>query len=343
MHRLLARQLKKHLGNVNLENGNFFYGFSNIDDSIELDFASFIASIDQAYKEFEDDRALLEHSSELSSNELKDSLTRVREMKEQMLIQDKMASLGALSAGIAHEIKNPLNFVNNFASLSKELLEELSSIELSMDSNAKSVFADLVKLLSDNLDKVVHHGQRADNIVRGMLLHSRGKSGEKQSTNLNSLLDEFLNLSYHGMRAKDGSFNIELVTQYAESLPLLDIVPQDISRVFVNLFNNSFYATLKKSSFIDFSSFKPFIRVSTKLEGSFVVVEVEDNGIGIPADIKSNIFNPFFTTKAPNEGTGLGLSITYEIIVDEHGGSIGFNSEEGNGTCFIIKLPLGTI
>ena len=340
MHRLLARQLKKHFGNINLKNGSFLYGSSNNDEAIEIDFTSFIESIDQAYQEFDDDRALLEHSSDLSSNELKESLARVREMKEQMLIQDKMASLGALSAGIAHEIKNPLNFVNNFASLSKELLEELSDIQPTLNSKINSEFSDLINLLNENLDKVVYHGERADNIVRGMLLHSRGKSGEKQSTNLNSLLDEFLKLSYHGMRAKDGAFNIDIITQYSESLPLLNIVPQDISRVFVNLFNNSFYATMKKASIPDFNHFKPFIRVATKIDGAFAVVEVEDNGIGIPADIKPNIFNPFFTTKAPNEGTGLGLSITYEIIVDGHRGSISFNSEESKGTCFKIKLPL---
>ena len=221
MHRLLARQLKKHFGNINLKNGSFLYGSSNNDEAIEIDFTSFIESIDQAYQEFDDDRALLEHSSDLSSNELKESLARVREMKEQMLIQDKMASLGALSAGIAHEIKNPLNFVNNFASLSKELLEELSDIQPTLNSKINSEFSDLMNLLNENLDKVVYHGERADNIVRGMLLHSRGKSGEKQSTNLNSLLDEFLNLSYHGMRAKDGAFNIDIVKQYSESLPLL--------------------------------------------------------------------------------------------------------------------------
>ena len=326
MHRLLSRQSKKYLGSS--------------ENSPQL--VDFIKSINEAYIAFEDDRSLLEHSSEVSSNELKDSLEQVKEMKEQMLIQDKMASLGGLAAGIAHEIKNPLNFVNNFADLSIQLLEELVELVPKHEDQANQEINEVIGLLNDNLSKIVFHGKRADSIVKGMLLHSRGKSGEKTMTNLNEVLDEYLNLSYHGMRAKDGSFNIDLSTDFNSSIPQILMVPQDISRVFVNLFNNAFQATFKKSSTID-SQYKPFIKVTSDIDKLMAIITIEDNGIGIPSSIKNNIFNPFFTTKDPNEGTGLGLSITYEIVVEGHDGTIDFESKEGLGTKFIVKLPLETV
>jgi len=326
MHRLLARQLKKHIGSS--------------EDVPQL--VDFVKSVNDAYIAFEDDRTLLEHSSEVSSNELQNSLEKVKEMKEQMLIQDKMASLGGLAAGIAHEIKNPLNFVNNFADLSVQLLDELVDLVSNPEEQKKDELKEVIDLLNDNLSKIVFHGKRADSIVKGMLLHSRGKSGEKTLTNLNELLDEYLNLSYHGMRAKDGSFNIELLTDFNNSIPQILMVQQDMSRVFVNLFNNSFQATQKKSSIID-SQYKPYIKVKSDFTNSMAIVTIEDNGIGIPSSISNNIFNPFFTTKDPNEGTGLGLSITYEIVVEGHEGTINFESKEGLGTKFIVKLPLETV
>jgi len=326
MHRLLARQLKKHIGSS--------------EDVPQL--VDFVKSVNDAYIAFEDDRTLLEHSSEVSSNELQNSLEKVKEMKEQMLIQDKMASLGGLAAGIAHEIKNPLNFVNNFADLSVQLLDELVDLVSNPEEQKNDELKEVIDLLNDNLSKIVFHGKRADSIVKGMLLHSRGKSGEKTLTNLNEILDEYLNLSYHGMRAKDGSFNIELLTDFNSSIPQILMVQQDISRVFVNLFNNSFQATQKKSSIKD-SQYKPYIKVKSDFTNSMAIVTIEDNGIGIPSSISNNIFNPFFTTKDPNEGTGLGLSITYEIVVEGHGGSINFESKEGLGTKFIVKLPLETV
>lgn len=326
MHRLLARQLKKHIGSS--------------EDVPQL--VDFVKSVNDAYIAFEDDRTLLEHSSEVSSNELQNSLEKVKEMKEQMLIQDKMASLGGLAAGIAHEIKNPLNFVNNFADLSVQLLDELVDLVSNPEEQKKDELKEVIDLLNDNLSKIVFHGKRADSIVKGMLLHSRGKSGEKTLTNLNELLDEYLNLSYHGMRAKDGSFNIELLTDFNNSIPQILMVQQDMSRVFVNLFNNSFQATQKKSSIID-SHYKPYIKVKSDFTNSMAIVTIEDNGIGIPSSISNNIFNPFFTTKDPNEGTGLGLSITYEIVVEGHEGTINFESKEGLGTKFIVKLPLETV
>ena len=326
MHRLLARQLKKHIGSS--------------EDVPQL--ADFIKSVNDAYIAYEGDRSLLEHSSEVSSNELKSSLEKVKEMKEQMLIQDKMASLGGLAAGIAHEIKNPLNFVNNFADLSVQLLNELVDLVSTPEEQKNDELKEVIDLLNDNLAKIVFHGKRADSIVKGMLLHSRGKSGEKTLTNLNEILDEYLNLSYHGMRAKDGSFNIELLTDFNSSMPQVLMVQQDMSRVFVNLFNNAFQATLKKSSIID-SQYKPYIKVKSDFINSMAIVTIEDNGIGIPSSISNNIFNPFFTTKDPNEGTGLGLSITYEIVVEGHDGTINFESEEGLGTKFIVKLPLETV
>ena len=235
MHRLLARQLKKHIGSS--------------EDVPQL--VDFVKSVNDAYIAFEDDRTLLEHSSEVSSNELQNSLEKVKEMKEQMLIQDKMASLGGLAAGIAHEIKNPLNFVNNFADLSVQLLDELVDLVSNPEEQKNDELKEVIDLLNDNHSKIVFHGKRADSIVKGMLLHSRGKSGEKTLTNLNEILDEYLNLSYHGMRAKDGSFNIELLTDFNSSIPQILMVQQDISRVFVNLFNNSFQATQKKSAIKD--------------------------------------------------------------------------------------------
>jgi signal transduction histidine kinase/ligand-binding sensor domain-containing protein len=255
--------------------------------------------------------------------------------QEKLITQEKLASLGALTAGIAHEIKNPLNFVNNFSEVGRELLDEIIT-ELK-NNNTKEAM-ELFKDLNTTLEKINLHGKRADSIVKGMLLHSRGTSGEKALTNINELLDQFVVLAYHGLRAQDKEFNLSIEKEYDESIGKINIIPQDISRVFLNLVNNASYAAYerKKSSKDDFL---PAIKVSTKNLIDKVEIRIRDNGKGIPANVKDKIFNPFFTTKPTGDGTGLGLSLSYDIIVKQHYGEIKFESEEGKYTEFIIILP----
>ena len=247
-----------------------------------------------------------------------------------------MASLGELTAGIAHEIKNPLNFVNNFSDISRELLDEIKT-EL-QNKNEKDV-AELIENLKQNLDKINQHGKRADSIVKGMLLHSRGSSGEKALTDINDLLDQYVNLAYHGMRAQNKEFNITIEKDYDRTLEKINVVPQDISRVFLNIINNSCYAAYekkKKSSNINFS---PTIKVSTKNLDNKVEIRIDDNGNGIPKNILNKIFQPFFTTKPTGEGTGLGLSLSYDIVTKVHNGELKVETKEGEGSQFIILLP----
>jgi two-component system NtrC family sensor kinase len=260
------------------------------------------------------------------------------------LIQaEKMASLGQLTAGIAHEIKNPLNFVNNFASLSVELLEELretTAPALAVLDEAKRADADeTIDLLSGNLEKIAEHGKRADNIVKSMLEHSRGVSGERREVDLNGVIEEALNLAYHGARAQDQSFNITLERDYAEGVKPISLAPQEITRVFLNLFGNGFYAANKRARENGDGSFRPSLTVATRDVGDAVEVRVRDNGTGIPPEIKDKLFQPFFTTKPTGEGTGLGLSISYDIITQQHGGTITVESEQGSFTEFTIRLP----
>jgi signal transduction histidine kinase len=240
------------------------------------------------------------------------------------LIQaEKMASLGQLTAGIAHEIKNPLNFVNNFAGLSVELLDELkenaASAISSLDDDKRAEIDETVEMLTGNLEKIAEHGRRADNIVKSMLEHSRGTSGERRSVDLNGLIEEALNLAYHGGRAQDQSFNITLERDYAAGLDPIEIVPQDITRVCLNLFDNGFYAATKHQKEGGDPNFKPTLRASTRDLGDVVEVRIRDNGTGIPLEIKDKLFQPFFTTKPTGEGTGLGLSISYDIVTQQHG------------------------
>jgi PAS domain S-box-containing protein len=255
----------------------------------------------------------------------------------------KMAALGQLTAGIAHEIKNPLNFVNNFASLSTELLDELKEVAEpvmdALDDKRRAELDETMVMLSGNLDKIVEHGQRADNIVKSMLEHSRGVSGERREVDLNGVIEEALNLAYHGARAQDQGFNITLERDYEPTLKPIELAPQEMTRVFLNLFGNGFYATNKRARDNGDGSFRPVLAVRTRDAGDAVEVRVRDNGTGIPPDIKDKLFQPFFTTKPTGEGTGLGLSISYDIVTQQHGGTITVESEEGLYTEFTLHLP----
>ena len=256
-----------------------------------------------------------------------------------------MASLGELTAGIAHEIQNPLNFVNNFSEVNQEILEELKAESKKAKAEKdEQLEIDLINDLIENEQKINHHGKRADAIVKGMLQHSRASSGQKEPVDVNVLTDEYLRLAYHGLRAKDKSFNSELVTHFDEKLPMVHMIPQDIGRVLINLFNNAFYATQQKQKTAG-PGYKPTVELSTylvtsPLGGRGLEIRVKDNGSGIPEHIKDKIMQPFFTTKPTGEGTGLGLSMSYDIIVKGHGGSIDVDTKENECTQFTIKLPI---
>jgi signal transduction histidine kinase len=256
-----------------------------------------------------------------------------------------MASLGQLTAGIAHEIKNPLNFVNNFASLSVGLLDELNETAApafaSLDERRRREVDEVSDMLIGNLQRIVEHGKRADNIVKSMLAHSRSGSGNLESVDLNALVDDSLNLAYHGARAQDQNFNITINRAYGETIAPIALVPQDMTRVFLNLFSNAFYAANKRRRETNDGEFKPTLTVTTRDVGKDVEVRVRDNGSGIPAAIRDKLFQPFFSTKPTGEGTGLGLSISYEIVTKEHRGSIEVASVVGEFTEFTIYLPRG--
>jgi len=260
------------------------------------------------------------------------------------LIQaEKMASLGQLTAGIAHEIKNPLNFVNNFATLSVELLDELKETTAlavaALGDDKRAEVDETMVMLTGNLEKIAEHGKRADNIVKSMLEHSRGVTGERREVDLNSLIDEALNLAYHGARAQDQGFNITLEHDHAPMLKPIELAPQEMTRVFLNLFGNGFYAANKRMRENGDGAFRPILAVATRDLGDAVEVRVRDNGTGIPAEIKDKLFQPFFTTKPTGEGTGLGLSISYDIVTQQHGGTIEVDSRVGEYTEFTIRLP----
>jgi signal transduction histidine kinase len=247
-----------------------------------------------------------------------------------------MASLGELTAGIAHEIQNPLNFVNNFSDVSNELLEEMK------DELAKGNIEDAIVIAEDvkqNLEKINHHGKRADAIVKGMLQHSRTSSGQKEPTDINALADEYLRLAYHGLRAKDKSFNTTTKTEFDNSIGKINIVSQDIGRVILNLINNAFYAVSEKQK-QNLNGYEPTVKVSTTKQNGKVEIKVSDNGNGIPQKILDKIFQPFFTTKPTGQGTGLGLSLAYDIVTKGHNGELKVETKEGEGTEFIIELPI---
>ncbi len=268
------------------------------------------------------------------------TLSDLKSTQNQLVQSAKMASLGELTAGIAHEIQNPLNFVNNFSEVNEEMLEELKAeSEKPKAERDEQLEMELLNSVIDNEKKIRHHGKRADFIVKGMLEHSRTSTGERQPTNINVLADEFLKLSYHGLRAKDKDFNAELLTHFDTSIPRMNIVQQDIGRVLINLFSNAFYTVNEKAKTAG-TGYKPTVEVSTAQQNGSILISVKDNGTGIPDNIREKIMQPFFTTKPTGEGTGLGLSLSYDIVVKGHNGTLDIISKEGEGAEFIVKLPL---
>jgi signal transduction histidine kinase len=312
-------------------------------DELEL-VKSLADAFSTAYARYEDFNKL-----ESANIKIEKTLVDLKQTQAQLVQSEKMASLGELTAGIAHEIQNPLNFVNNFSEVSNELLDEMSEeLDKGELEEAKAIANDV----KQNLEKILHHGKRADGIVKGMLQHSRSSSGVKEPTDINVLCDEYLRLSYHGLRAKDKSFNAKFETHLDPTLLKVNVVPQDIGRVVLNLINNAFYAVNErvKSEKTDVKSvpahvspltshYEPTVTVSTKKLSDKIEIRVKDNGNGIPDSIKEKIFQPFFTTKPTGQGTGLGLSLSYDIV-KAHGGELKVETKEGAESEFIIQLPI---
>ncbi len=266
---------------------------------------------------------------------VEDTLSALEAAQSQLIQSEKMASLGELTAGIAHEIQNPLNFINNFSEINAELLQEMEQeIETGNKDNLRSIAGDVRK----NEEKINHHGKRADSIVKGMLQHSRKSTGQKEATDINALADEYLRLAYHGLRAKDKSFQVKLQTEFDPSAGNINIITQDIGRVLLNLYNNAFFAVTEKKNGHP-AGFEPTVSVSTKRKGEELMISVKDNGPGIPQKIIDKIFQPFFTTKPTGVGTGLGLSMSYDIV-KAHRGELKVNNREGDGAEFVVILPI---
>ncbi|WP_234734757.1 sensor histidine kinase [Tellurirhabdus bombi] len=278
----------------------------------------------------------LEQQVKERTAQLQSSLESLKVTQNQLVQKEKLASLGELTAGIAHEIQNPLNFVNNFSDVTRELFEEMQE-ELRNGSLDEALL--LADDIQQNLQKINHHGQRADSIVKNMLEHSRSSGGEKQLTDLNALVNEYLKLAHHGMRAKSSDVNVKLVTDFASELEPVKVVPQDLGRVLLNLYNNAFYAVLEKQRQAD-PTYTPTVTVTTRKMAQFIEIRVTDNGTGIPEGAKQKIFQPFFTTKPTGQGTGLGLSLSYDIVTKGHGGQLEVETTEGEGTQLVIRLPL---
>ena len=279
-------------------------------------------------------KVLLEQKDKVES-----TLSQLKSTQAKLIQSEKLASLGELTAGIAHEIQNPLNFVNNFSELSVDLAKELKE-EVEKPEIDKELIIDLATDLSQNQEKINHHGKRASSIVKGMLEHSRTSTGAKEMTDINALADEYLRLAYHGLRAKDVSFNSDFELIADENLPKIEIIPQDMGRVLLNLINNAFWAVNERSKKGE-TGFEPKVTLSTQLTAnSQLLIAIKDNGTGMTEDIKSKIFQPFFTTKPTGQGTGLGLSLAYDIVTKGHGGMIECESVEGEETTFTIKLPI---
>jgi len=271
--------------------------------------------------------------------ELITALEHLKTTQTQLVQSEKMASLGELTAGIAHEIQNPLNFVNNFAEVNSELIEELKE-EQEKETPDKELIEEILNDLADNMQKMVHHGKRADSIVKGMLMHSRSGSGEKESVDVNALADEYMRLAYHGLRAKDKSFNAALEKDFQTEVLMARITPQDFGRVLLNIFNNAFYAVMQRKQ-KEGEGYRPTVWLRSTLQNNWVEIRIKDNGTGIPESVRAKIFEPFFTTKPTGQGTGLGLSLSYEIIHAGHNGTLAVESEKGSFTEFIIRIPQG--
>jgi signal transduction histidine kinase len=274
------------------------------------------------------------------TRELSKSLEDLRAAQERLVQTEKLASLGQLTAGIAHEIKNPLNFVTNFSALSAELIEEMKDVlsEIAVENNKRGELDEITRMLKSNLEKIVQHGKRADAIVKNMLRHSREGSGEHRFADINAIVDESLNLAYHGARAEKAGFSIALRRELDPSVGTAHIYPQEITRVLLNLIGNGFYAATKRKEEVG-ADFEPTLSATTKNLGDRIEIRIRDNGTGIPENVRAKVFNPFFTTKPSGEGTGLGLSMSHDIVVKQHGGSIDFESAPGEFTEFRIVLP----
>lgn len=302
-----------------------------------------------AIRKVELEGLVAERTAQLTSQkeELQHTLSELRSTQTQLIHSEKMASLGELTAGIAHEIQNPLNFVNNFSEVSSELLADMKAELL---NGNKDEAVSLANDVEQNLQKILHHGKRADAIVKGMLQHSRASTGKKELTDINALADEYLRLAYHGLRAKDKSFNATIQTDFDEKLPKVEVVPQDIGRVMLNLLTNAFYAVTEKKKKLAQAieekkvggevAYEPKVTITTRQTGNKVEISVRDNGNGIPEESIDKIFQPFFTTKPTGQGTGLGLSMAYEIITKGHQGAINVTTKTGEGTTFTVQLPL---
>jgi signal transduction histidine kinase/ligand-binding sensor domain-containing protein len=301
-------------------------------------FILIVFSIDRFQRKrlLEKERIMAKEIELAQAKEIEKAYHKLKETQTQLIQSEKMASLGELTAGIAHEIQNPLNFVNNFSEVSMELIDEMETEIGKGDLEEAKAIANDIK---QNLEKINYHGKRADGIVKGMLQHSRAGNNVKESTDINALADEYLRLAYHGLRAKDKSFNAELETHFDTNLPKINVIPQDVGRVLLNLFTNAFYATHQKQKTAN-GEYKPCVSVTTTQKNEIVEITVKDNGMGIPDAIKDKIMQPFFTTKPTGEGTGLGLSLSYDIIVKSHRGTITIDSKENEYTIFTIRLPL---
>jgi signal transduction histidine kinase len=283
----------------------------------------------------------LEKKVEQRTSELRQSLNELRTAQDRLVQTEKLASLGQLTAGIAHEIKNPLNFVNNFASLSAELTDELNEVlaPVPLAADLRAEVDELTGLLRDNLGKVVQHGRRADSIVKNMLLHSREGGGEHRLSDINALVEESLNLAYHGARAEKPLFDVTLKSELDPAAGSAEVFPQEISRVLLNLISNGFYAVTKRQMGSGAAGYEPVVIATTRDRGDSIEIRIRDNGTGIADEVKEKMFNPFFTTKPAGEGTGLGLSMSHDIIVKQHGGTIDVTTEPGKFTEFTILLP----
>jgi two-component system, NtrC family, sensor kinase len=272
--------------------------------------------------------------------ELKKSLEDLKSTQSQLIQSEKMASLGELTAGIAHEIQNPLNFVNNFSEVNTELLTELKDGPIRKLSPVdKTEAEEIIENLLQNQEKINFHGNRADSIVKSMLQHSRKSTDQKESIDINALADEYLRLSYHGIRAKDKVFNASLHTDFDATIGEISVIPQEMGRVLLNLYNNAFYAVTEKKKKSG-TEYEPTVTVSTRKIKDKIEIEVKDNGMGIPKQMLDKIYQPFFTTKPSGEGTGLGLSLSFDIITKGHGGTMNVDTKEGEYTRFIIHLPI---
>jgi signal transduction histidine kinase len=282
----------------------------------------------------ETQRIQLEKQVAERTAELKQSLEHLKSTQALLIQSEKMASLGELTAGIAHEIQNPLNFINNFSDVNTELIEDAGhELDKGNIDEVKLVLADI----KENEQKIIHHGKRADTIVKGMLQHSRASSGNKELTDINALADEYLRLAFHGLRAKDKDFNAILKTEFDESIGTIEVAPQDIGRVLLNLYNNAFYAVNEKKKQLN-GTFEPTVEVTTKRVGDKIELSIKDNGTGIPQKVLDKIYQPFFTTKPTGQGTGLGLSLSYDIITKGHAGELKVDTKEGEYTQFIVRL-----